>query len=611
MSRDWIPRDDRFLSEEGIRLAAELRAATGLSGLTIRLCLSRGLLSLEEIQEFQNPKLERLRDPLTIKDMDRAVERLAKARESGEPVRIFGDYDVDGTTGAALLSWFFREAGFSYEATQPDRFKDGYGLGVKAVLETQEKKFPILVTVDCGITSFDAAEAARDAGIDLIIIDHHQVDTVRGLPPAFAVVNPQRLDDDSGLKELCGCGVAFYLIRALRAEGRKRKWWPVGGEPNLKKHLDLVVMATAADMVPLTGDNHILVKQGLEVLKSSTKPGVAALLDSAGLIHRDFGPSSLGFAIGPRINASGRMSNASHALELLTTEDKNRAVTLAGDLERMNRERQDLQNAIWDEVRLHVEAGLAAGKYRHAILVGHADWHEGVVGIVASKVTETFRKPAAVLALRDDYGKGSVRSYGGKDVLEALRRCSGLLRSFGGHKYAAGLSVELENFENLAIAFDEAVGSLDEAGAAERPLLTEGDASIEELDFKTLQEIERLGPFGPGNPEPVFVVRAKTIGHSVMKERHLKLSLSSVVAPQSSSDLPNASARGPTVMEAVWFHAAERPETFAAATRGENLWAATPEINRFRGRATPTLRVKDRRDPPSGGFMTIPPKAEI
>ncbi len=591
MSRDWIPRDERFLSEEGKRLAAEIREATGLSELTVRLCLSRGLTSAAEIQEFIAPKLEKLKDPSTIRDLDRAVERLADAREAGEPVRVFGDYDVDGTTGAALLSWFFRECGFEFEATQPDRFKDGYGLSVKAVEETEEKGFPLLVTVDCGITSFDAAETAAGLGIDLIVLDHHQVDPVRGIPAAYAVVNPQRPDCESGLKELCGCGVAFYLIRGLRAEGRKRGWWPAGREPNLKQHLDLVVMATAADMVPLTGDNHILVKQGLEVLKATKKPGVAALLESAGLMHRDFGPSSLGFAIGPRINASGRMANASHALELLTTEDPKRATSLAFELERLNQERQNLQNAIWDEVRNRVEAGLAAGLYKNAILVGDPGWHEGVVGIVASKVTETFRKPAAVIALREDFGKGSVRSYGGKDVLEALRRCADRLRSFGGHKYAAGLSVELPNFEELVTAFDEAVGSLGDAHAGERPLLTEGDAAIEDLDFKTLQEIERLGPFGPGNPEPVFVVRAKTVGHTVMKGRHLKLSLSTQAAKPASG--------APTVMEAVWFHAAEREETLSAATRGENLWAAIPEINRFRGRATPTLRVKDRRDPPA------------
>lgn len=589
--REWLPRDSRFLSEEGKRIAGELRSSTGLSDLTIRMCLSRGLVNSDEIADFLSPKLDRLKDPLTILDMEKAVRRLAEARENGEKLQVFGDYDVDGTTGAALLTWFFRDCEYRFEATQPDRFKDGYGLSPKAVEEAKAAGASVLITVDCGITSFEAGARAKELGIDLIILDHHQVDAVRGLPEAFAVVNPQRPDCPSGLKELCGCGVAFYLIRALRAEGRKRKWWPAGEEPNLKQHLDLVVMATAADMVPLTGDNHILVKQGLEVLKNSTKPGVSALLESAGIAHRDIAPSHLGFAIGPRINASGRMSSASHALELLTTKDRARATSLAFDLERLNVERQDLQNTIWDEVRTRVEEGISAGKYVNAILVGDSSWHEGVVGIVASKVTETFRKPAAVLALREDFGKGSVRSWGGKDVLEALRRSSSLLRTFGGHKYAAGLSVELVNFEALVLAFDEAVGSLEVDTGIDKPLLTEGECSIEELDFKTLQEIERLGPFGPGNPEPVFVVRAKPVSHSIMKGRHLKLSL--------SSGKPSMVRNSPILMDAVWFNAAEREETYEAALKGESLWAAIPEINRYRGRATPTLRVKDRRDLPN------------
>lgn len=593
MDREWLPRDGRFLSEEGILKASEIGAATGLSPLTVRLCLTRGLTTPAEIEEYLSPRLEKLKDPLCIRDMDRAVSRLADAKEKGETIRIFGDYDVDGTTGAALLSWFFRECGYKFEATQPDRFKDGYGLNVRAPEEAKAAGASILVTVDCGITSFDAATRTKELGLDLIILDHHLIDTVRGLPEAYAVVNPQRPDCTSGLKELCGCGVAFYLIRALRAEGRKRGWWPVGSEPNLKQHLDLVVLATAADMVPLTGDNHILVKQGLEVLKKTTKPGVAALLETSGIAHRDIGPSHLGFAIGPRINASGRMANASHALELLTTTDARRAASLAADLERMNQERQDLQNAIWDEVRTRVEEGLAAGKYVNAIMVGDANWHEGVVGIVASKVTETFRKPAAVIALREDFGKGSVRSWGSKDVLEALRRSSHLMRSFGGHKYAAGLSVELDQFETLVQAFDDAVGSLEESTGIEKPLLTEGECAIEDLDFKTLQEIERLGPFGPGNPEPVFVVNAKPVSHSVMKGRHLKLSL----APTEAR--VGALRGAPSMIEAVWFNAAERDETFEAALKGPSLWAAIPEINRFRGRSTPTLRVKDRRDVPN------------
>src|SRR5690606_6037062 len=202
-------------------------------------------------------KLERLRDPLTMKDMPEAVRRLADARDRGETIRVFGDYDVDGTTGAALLSWFFRECGYRFEATQPDRFKDGYGLSAKAVDEAKAAGASVLVTVDCGITSFDAALRAKEIGIDLIVLDHHHVDPARGVPEAFAVVDAHRPDCESGLKELCGCGVAFYMIRALRGEGRARGWWKAGEEPNLKKHLDLVVMATAADMVPLVGDNHI------------------------------------------------------------------------------------------------------------------------------------------------------------------------------------------------------------------------------------------------------------------------------------------------------------------------------------------------------------------
>jgi single-stranded-DNA-specific exonuclease len=347
-------------------------------------------------------------------------------------------------------------------------------------------------------------------------------------------------------------------------------------------------MATAADMVPLVGDNHILARRGLEVLKTTSKPGVKALLEAAGVGSRELSPSHLGFTIGPRINASGRMSHASHALSLLTTQDSAQAAKLAHELERLNQERADLQNKIWDQVRLKVEAGLIEGKYQNAIMVGDPSWHEGVVGIVASKVTETFKKPAAVLALRDDFAKGSIRSFGGKNILEAIRDCEGLLLGFGGHKYAAGLSVSLDNFEKLVTAFDEAVGRLEQNQKAEA-LLTEGAVDLSQLSFQTLQEIEKLGPFGPGNPEPVFEVKALTMSHSIMKGRHLKMNLTQA----------DAEVRDRVFFEAVWFHAAEREDSLKAATTGVSLWAAVPEINRFRGRATATLRVKDRKNFPS------------
>lgn len=586
-AREWKLRlDDALASGSDLRLAA-LAAETGLSATTLRVCLMRGLTTAAEIQAFLAPRLETLADPFSIRDMDRAVDRLAHARTTGESVLIFGDYDVDGTTGAALLSWIFREFGFTYEATQPDRFKDGYGLNVKAVEDAASRGIKVLVTVDCGITSFDPAARAAELGIDLIVVDHHQVDPVRGVPTAHAVVNPHRPDCGSGLTMLCGCGLAFYLARALRSRGRELGWWPAGQEPNLKQHLDLVVMATAADLVPLIGDNHILTRHGMDVLKASKKPGVRALLDVAGVggaSGKDLSPGSLGFVIGPRINASGRMVSASLALEMLTTEDQSRGYQLAQELEKLNQERAELQNRIWDEVRGRVEAGLAAGKFKHGIVVGDPSWHEGVVGIVASRVTETYRKPAAVIALREEeeFGKGSVRTWAGKDVLAGLRASAEHLLGFGGHRHAAGLSLKPENLEAFTAAFDRALGEIADDESA-KPLLIEGECRIEDLDVRTLHEIERLGPFGPGNPEPVFAVRAEALDHRVLKGRHLKLNLAAGKAGLRAASI-----------EAIWFGAAERQDVMDGERFAQpSHWAGVPELNRFRGRVTPSFRVRD------------------
>ncbi len=567
-SRPW-----KFKPQDHAALIDSLRQQTHLSPLTLQVCVSRGLTDTSQIERFLNPKLENIQNPFSIQDMEKAVVRLAQARESADSVLIYGDYDVDGTTGAALLSWVFREMGFRAEATQPDRFKDGYGLNPGAVRQAHERGFKVLVTVDCGITSFEAARLAQELGIDLIIVDHHQIDAVQGLPIAHAILDPQRADCPSGLKQLCGCGLAFYLSMALRSRGRERGWFESGQEPNLKRHLDLVVMATSADMVPLTGDNHILVRQGLQVLKASQKPGVRALLQAAGVGQGELSPGHLGFVIGPRINASGRLSSASLALELLSTTDEERAAELAGQLEALNQERMEIQNRIWDEVKQRVETALAQGRFKNGIVVADAGWHEGVVGIVASRVTETFQRPAAVIALREDFGKGSVRSYAGKDVLQALREASGTLLGFGGHRHAAGLSLDPGNLEAFSQAFDEALGKSE---TQENPLWIEAECRIEDLDFKTLQELECLGPFGPGNPEPVFSLQAGLHAPRVLKGRHLKFSLLS--ASQSSLD-------------AIWFHAASELDQI----QGNSEWAGVPELNRFRGKVTPTFRVRDRK----------------
>lgn len=589
-SREWKLRNPECPDVHESADLSRLQRETGLSPMTLRVCLMRGLDNAQTIQEFLSPKLELLKDPFSIRDMDKAVARLVLARDRQERIRVYGDYDVDGTTGAALFNWIFRDFGYrQFDVKQPDRFKDGYGLGPKAVEEAHEAGIQVMVTVDCGITSFDAAQKASELGIDLIIVDHHQLDPVRGLPVAHAVLNPQRPDCESGLKQLCGCGVAFYFARALRSKGRELNWFEPGKEPNLKQHLDLVVMATAADMVPLLGDNHVLVRHGLEILRSTRKPGVRALLEAAGLGAKEVSPMHLGFTIGPRINASGRLGSASLALELLSTQDSSKAASLAHQLEGINKERAEIQNRIWDEVRSKVEKGIAEGKFQHGIVVADESWHEGVVGIVASRVTETFQKPAAVIALREDFGKGSVRSYAGKDVLAALRASAEHLLGFGGHKHAAGLSVPLDKVDALAEAFDRALGEMKD-DQSKPPLLIEGSCSIDELDLRTLQELEHLGPFGPGNPEPVFKVRAAARSRQIIKGRHLKLDL------EPRDGVAGSSREMRRTIEAIWFHAAENQALLIEGVlESEAEWAAVPEINRFRGRVTPTLRVRDWR----------------
>lgn len=563
-----------------------LQAQTRLSLLTLRACWSRGLTTLEKIQEFIKPSLASLQDPFSIQDMEKAVARVLLTKEKQQKIRVFADYDVDGTTGAALLGWFFREVGLSFDLRQPDRFKDGYGLNLKAVQQAIEDGVGLLITVDCGITSFEPIQYAKDHGLDLIIVDHHQLDPIKGMPAAFAVINPQRPDCQKGLRNLCGCGLAFYLCRALRSKAKELGWFQSSLDPNLKQHLDLVAIATAADQVSLVGDNRVLISHGLEVLKHTRKPGLKALMEVAGLTQRSIGPSHLAFTLGPRINASGRMDHAGHALNLLLAQDPLEGARLANGIEQLNQERALVQNTIWDQVRLKVDAGLAKGLFKNAVVVSDPTWHEGVVGIVASRVTEQYHKPAIVIAVREDLGKGSVRSYGGKDVLAAVRQCAELLLGFGGHQHAAGLSLKPENIEAFQEAFDQAVEKVS-VGMEDPPLLIEGECAIEELaDIQTLLELERLAPFGPGNPEPVFKLKAQILERRILKGRHLKLNLAPVGAPEK-----------PVHLEAIWFHAAEQTGLVDHLTRSQSSeWVGVPELNRFRGKITPTLRVRDWRD---------------
>lgn len=567
----------------------DLQEQTGLSRLTVLSCWQRGLSSAQAIRAFLTPSLHQLTPPERLKDMEKAATRLAEARNRKELVFIFADYDVDGTCGAALLTWFFRDLGVSFEVRQPDRFLEGYGLNVSAVEACHKQGGKLLMTVDCGITSFEAAKRAQELGIDLLILDHHQVHSTQGVPQAFAIVNPQQADCPSGLKQLCGCALAFYFALAVRAEGRRQGWFAHQPEPSLKPHLDLVVMATAADIVPLVGDNHILARFGFQVLRTSEKPGIRALLRATGLSAKgQFSPSYLGFVIGPRINAAGRLQSAQLAYMLLTTQDPEEASRLAQTLEDLNQQRMALQNTIWDEVRDRIQKGLAERQFQHGVVVADTHWHEGVLGIVASRITDFFHKPAIVLSMHPETGKakGSARSFGGKDVLAALTLCQEHLLQFGGHRHAAGLALDQAKVLDFTQAFDTAMSQLPSAFSGET-LWLEGDCSLEELTPLCLEELEALGPFGPGNPEPVFALAASVRSYQILKDRHLKLWLE------------NASTQRP--YEAIWFHVAESRDSLSflkekdSSVPSAHTWAVVPELNRFRDQKKPSLRIKDRQ----------------
>ena len=584
MVQNWIYKN----KEESLQKAAlSLSASAGISVMAATLCVNRGLKTPEEVKVFLNPKLENLTHPFKILDLEKAARRIFESQTKPDPekIRVFTDYDVDGTTGAALLTWFFRDLKFNYSVRQPDRFKDGYGLNVGAVEEAHQDGVKILITVDCGITNFDAAKRAVELGIEMIIVDHHSIDPVHGIPPAFAVIDPQRADDESGLKQLCGCALGFYLCLGIRSLAREVGYFSAHAaegvvEPNMKGLLDLVVIATAADMVPLTGDNRILVKHGLDILKDTQKPGLKALCEQAGFSNKTMNASSLGFSIGPRINASGRMGSAETAYRILISRDPIESNQLAQELEAINKQRADLQNLIWDEVRGMVNEGIERGEYSHAVVVASSNWHEGVVGIVASKVTEHFKRPAIVMAIREDgIVKGSVRSYAGYNVLEGLHLTKEYLKGYGGHKFAAGLSLSPETLPDFSKAYDEAISTLVPLRKTETYEL-EGQFELTDFTHQAIEEIEKFAPYGTGNPEPLFGVNAYVEYQNVLKGRHMKLRL------------------GPgKPFEAIWFNAAERLEVTemlekSAQQRKACLFAGIPELNRFMGRVTPTLRIK-------------------
>ncbi len=486
-------------------LIEEISRKHGVTKLTSRVLINRGIVDDGRIEEFLRPSLSHLSDPMEMEDVEKAAKRVISACINDEKILIYADYDVDGATGGALLYLFLKEVFPDAKLIihQNDRISDGYGIKAEYVEIAGRRDVGLIVTVDCGISNFAEIEVARELGIDVIVTDHHTVKN--GIPPAFAVLNPKREDCRYRFKDLAGVGVVFVLVCALRKILREMGFFDGKDEPNLLKYLDLVALGTVADIVPLVGDNRVFVKFGLEQLKKNPRPGMKALMDATGVRREFLTEVDLGFRIGPRINAAGRIGDSSLSSAILIEDSYTRAIDMAKLLSRQNSRRQLEEEKILKEVEERIKVEGLDGK--RLIVVGAEGWHVGVIGIVASRIMDRYGLPTLIFSFDGEVAKGSARSMSGVNILEIISSCSHLLEKFGGHSQAAGLVVRKEVFDEFEVKIQEAASKLVTRKDLVRSIEIDGEIPLPDLSERFFEELSFLAPFGLGNPEPVFLTR--------------------------------------------------------------------------------------------------------
>src|SRR5947207_2899329 len=542
-------------------VAAAIAQRHGLPEIVGRLLAQRGI-GIDEAAGFLAPRLrDLLPDPLHLRDMDRAVARLLRAVRDGEPIVVFGDYDVDGATSAALLLRFFAAVGTHASVYVPDRMREGYGPNAPALLRLKADGAGVVVTVDCGATAHEPLAAAAEAGLDIIVVDHHVTEPL--LPRALAVINPNRLDETSPHGVLAAVGVAFLLVVALNRALREAGWYRDRPEPDLLQWLDLVALGTVCDVVPLSGINRALVAQGLRVMQRANNPGLKALA-AVGVTNGSNGPVDaykLGFVLGPRVNAGGRVGAADLGARLLSTDDPALAAELAQRLDNYNRERREIEARTLQAAIAQVETTPQAPSLVFAAAEG---WHPGVIGIVAARLKERYERPACVVALADGFGKGSGRSVPGLALGPAViaARQAGLLINGGGHAMAAGFTVAEDKLDQLREFLVERLG---DGFASERlvpELAIHGALAVAATQSGVLEHVAALAPFGAANPEPRFAFSGVQVAFvEPVGTGHLRCTLADPI--------------GPARLKAIAFRVAETPlGEFLAASRGRAIHLA-------------------------------------
>ena len=518
--RSWRDR----LDERGQARALAIAQRAGVPELLARVLAGRGV-EADVVAAYLDASIRTLMsDPHVLTDMQAAAARLAHAVIRGESVAIFGDYDVDGATASALLARYLRHCGLDPIVHIPDRIFEGYGPNVDAIRSFAERGVKLLVTVDCGTTSIEPLTEAKTLGLDVVVIDHHQAD--EELPPAAAIVNPNRADDLSGLGHLAAVGLVFVTLVALTRELRRRNFWTGSrSEPDLLSLLHLVALGTVADVVPLTGLNRAFVAKGMIALRRRDHIGLTALMDAARLSGPPE-PWHLGFLLGPRINAGGRIGRADLGVRLLLEEDPSEAARIASELDRLNRERQQIELATVAQAEAEAMAALGLEEKGAVVVTAREGWHPGVVGLVAARLKERYGRPAFAIALEPGgIGTGSGRSIAGVDLGQAVRRAvrDGLLLKGGGHAMAAGITLKKDALAAFRAFLEDALGASVEVARRERALLIDGAVSGGGVNLALAELLARAGPYGAGNPEPLLALPAHTLSYAdPVGENHIR-----------------------------------------------------------------------------------------
>ena len=537
------------------------------------LLVQRGIETFDQARQFFRPSLADLHNPYLMKDMDKAVSRIEKAIADGENILVFGDYDVDGTTAVSLVSSYLKSFYPNVATYIPDRYDEGYGISYKGIDFAEDNEFTLIIALDCGIKSVDHIAYANDRNIDFIICDHHRPGDM--LPEAVAVLDPKREDCSYPYDELCGCGVGFKLVQAL-AQNRNQT---IG---DLIPYLDLVATAIAADIVPITGENRVLAKFGLEVINSNPRPGIKALIQN--LKKKVLTITDVVFIIAPRINAAGRIKHGNEAVALLTEYDLDQAEIFASEIEQHNSDRKDLDKQITVEALSQIEENNETNRF--TTVVYHENWHKGVIGIVASRLTETYYRPTIVFTKSGDKLAASARSVKDFDVYNALEACAEHLEQFGGHMYAAGMTLKEENYTAFKEAFERVVEQTIHPDLLIPEISADVEIELSDINEKLIRLLNQFEPFGPQNMTPVFMTKgvkdtgyAKGIGQN---EEHLKLFV------KQSRSFGSSEGFG-----AIGFGLGDKLEL----VKNQNLFDVVFCIdeNEFNGNVTVQLRLKDLR----------------